>query len=78
MNRSLRAQLGEIRDHLFPRLNCAHKRRYSESGVRHVLERRQPEASAPLYAYRCPHCAGWHLTRRAQFGVADFQNLDAQ
>lgn len=48
---------------------CTGKRRWSDqlaatAGAIHALE--QFPNQPPLYTYRCPYCAGWHLTKRRQ------------
>lgn len=75
MSRALRAQLGPLRDVLFPR-PCKRKQRYSEFGARHVLKKRQPLEAAELHVYRCPYCDGWHLTKLAQPSDSDFEIRD--
>lgn len=45
-----------------------HKLRYSSEEFARRIASRQTNASGwTLHVYRCPNCAGFHLTKRPQF-----------
>lgn len=60
--RSLREQLAPLATGT--QKACLRKRRYwTRSGAERVRALREPVEGVPLYAYECPHCGGWHLSR---------------
>ena len=65
---SLRSQLSDARDWLFPR-KCLRKQRWmTERIAKSVIRTRLAAKNAPpaLYCYTCPECGGWHITRMKQ------------
>jgi hypothetical protein len=75
MSQSLRMQLVQVRDALFPRadnaLGCGKKQRYVSKAAAICTARNRMRDSAnpppcPLYAYSCSQCGGWHLTKLEQ------------
>lgn len=49
---------------------CGRKVRYSNrASAIHVARRRMAAGSPPLRAYQCPHCGGWHLTKRESWDL---------
>lgn len=58
------------------------KIRCSESGKKSFptmwhaeIRAAQIQIDTPLYAYRCPHCAAWHLTKQPVFETILLTNL---
>jgi hypothetical protein len=44
--------------------SCLHKTRLSEGHADEIIARVAKEENLTLYKYYCPHCFGWHLTRK--------------
>ena len=69
MSESLRSQLADMRDWLFPR-KCLRKKRWlSEKTARSVMKSRlesNRDRPAELYCYQCGECGGWHITKMKQ------------
>lgn len=42
---------------------CLHKSRLSEYIADNIIEEAKKNKKT-LYKYNCPHCFGWHLTKR--------------
>ena len=68
MSASWRAQLVAVRDVVAPRRMCRKKNRYETQRLakKVIVERRASGWPTELYAYRCPECRGWHITRMEQ------------
>ena len=66
---SLRSQLADARDWLFPR-KCLRKQRWmTERIAKSVIRTRlaaKRDAPAELYCYACAECGGWHITKMKQ------------
>lgn len=44
---------------------CGRKRRYkNRTDAENMARLRMRNGAPPLRAYHCPHCDGWHLTKR--------------
>ncbi|MDZ4342136.1 MAG: hypothetical protein U1E51_06815 [Candidatus Binatia bacterium] len=69
MSTSLRSQLAEARDWLFPR-KCLRKQRWlTEATALAVIRSRlvsDRDPPAELYHYQCKECGGWHITKMKQ------------
>jgi hypothetical protein len=57
---------------------CTMKQRWSDqfaavAGAYVHLEKNQVDLD--LYTYRCPHCKGWHLTKKKQKGQDPIRRL---
>ena len=42
---------------------CLHKARLSDTRADKIIEEAKKDKKH-LYKYSCPHCFGWHLTKR--------------
>lgn len=45
---------------------CLHKKKYSEATADELIGRIKKERGVILRKYSCPHCFGWHLTKKAK------------
>ena len=44
--------------------SCLHKKRLSEGYADKIIQKAEKDGIV-LHKYYCPHCFGWHLTKKA-------------
>ena len=44
---------------------CLHKNKYTEEEADWIIKKKKKDIR--LYKYYCPHCFGWHLTKKKPF-----------
>ena len=43
---------------------CLHKTKMSEGHADTIITKAKAEGKVVLYKYPCPHCFGWHVTKK--------------